>query len=343
MVRRAPKLTALLATVAGRSPVLIMTHDHPDPDALASAAALEAVLRHRAKVQCTVAYGGLIGRAENRALVQVLPVPVRPIAELDLAAYPVVAMVDCQHPAGNHALPRTRVPDIVFDHHPVLRGSRTVAFHDFRPRIGATCTMLCQYLFGAEVPLTKRLATAIAYGIKSETRDFSRGTTRLDLETFLRLSPEADHRQLAKIAMAPVGPGYYTTLSTALERARVYGGILVTTSLDELPNRDMAAEIADSFLRLDGVRCIVATGRFHDQLVVSVRTVLEEDDAGVLIRAAFAGRGSAGGHECMAAGTISLAGQNAAARTHLERDVVRAFRRAFHVTAGGGRRLVSGR
>lgn len=340
MSRRPPKLQALLDTVGGRSPVLVLTHDNPDPDALASAAALRALLQQRAQVQCDIAYGGRIGRAENRALVDVLNLPVRPIEAVELARYPVLAIVDFQHTAGHHSLPSERVPDIVIDHHPVKRGSRAVPFYDYRRRVGATCTIVAQYLFAAEVDIDWRLATALTYGIKSETRDLARETEPIDIETYLRLYPLADKRRLAEIEMAPVGAGYFAVLAEALERARVYGDALVITALGAMPNGDMAAEMADIFLRLAGLRCAVVMGRFEGQLIVSVRTPSHTDDSGAIIERVFAHRGSAGGHGCMAAGQIPLDGQDEAAYTALEQDLTRGFRRAFKVTAGPGRKLV---
>ncbi len=341
MPRRPPKLAALLDTVAGRSPVLVVTHDNPDPDALASAAALRALLQQRAKVTCDIAYGGMIGRAENRALVDILELPVRPLRDVQLAAYPVLAIVDFQHTVGHHSLPADRLPDIVFDHHPVQPGSRAAPFYDFRSRVGATCTILAQYLFAADATIDWRLATALTYGIKSETRDLARETEQIDIETYVRLYPLADKRRLAQIEMAPVGREYFATLKDALDGAHQYGDALVISSLGRMPNGDMAAEMADVFLRLNGLRCAVVMGRFDKQLVVSVRTLSHEDNAGAMIQQVFGARGSAGGHGCMAAGQIPLDGEDAAACAELERDVIRGFRRIFKVTSGRGRRLVS--
>lgn len=51
---------------------LVLTHNNPDPDALAAAAALAKVLRSGFGHRATPAYGGIIGRAENQEMVRSL-------------------------------------------------------------------------------------------------------------------------------------------------------------------------------------------------------------------------------------------------------------------------------
>lgn len=340
MAQRRPRLKQLIRTVHGRSPVLVVAHDYPDPDALASAAALRVLLQRCAKVKCDIAYGGMIGRAENRALVDLLRLPVKPLASVRLERYAAVAIVDFQHTSGNHSLPANFVPDIVIDHHPVQRGSRAVPFHDFWSGVGSTCTILCRYLSAAGIVPDRRLATALTYGIKSETRDLARETQAIDIETYVRLYPLADKRRLAQIEMAPVDTEYYTVLAGALAHARLYGRTLVVTRLGTVPTPDVAAEMADIFLRLNELRCAVAVARCNGQVIVSVRTCSHADNAGDLIQRAFRGRGSAGGHGQMAAGRIAVPGGGDAAYAALERDLIRSFRRLFDVTSGPGRRLV---
>lgn len=340
MTRQRAKLDKLLQVLDGRGPVLVVTHDNPDPDALASAAGLQALFRQKAGVKALIAYGGEIGRAENRALVERLGLDVVPVNQVVLEDYPVIAIVDFQHNAGNHSLPRGLIPAIVIDHHPPLKGSRRVPFYDLRRKVGATCTIVAQYLFEAEIEPTSDLATALVYGIKSETRDLARETSPLDIETYVRLYPRADKRLLASIEMAPVGPEYFNLLVSAITKARIYGDRLIATVLGPIANADVVAEMADLFLRLHGLRCIVVIGRFEGRLIVSIRTLSHDDNAGEIIQQVFGERGSAGGHAQMAAGQLPVPEGTAAAFQAAERELVRGFRRAFDATAGPGRPLV---
>ncbi|MCO5190382.1 MAG: phosphoesterase, partial [Anaerolineae bacterium] len=56
-----------LRVTAGNGPVLILTHDNPDPDALASGKALATLLLAAWNIPSQLTYCGLIQRPENRA------------------------------------------------------------------------------------------------------------------------------------------------------------------------------------------------------------------------------------------------------------------------------------
>src|SRR5262249_50032045 len=98
-------LTAALARVAGRGPALILTHDNADPDSMAGAEALALLLRSEAHIDTTIARGGIVGRAENRAMVSVLGLDHRDVSTLHLEHYPTIALVDTQPETGNNSLP----------------------------------------------------------------------------------------------------------------------------------------------------------------------------------------------------------------------------------------------
>ena len=98
---------------------LVLTHDNPDPDALASAQLLARVLRQAFGQKVTAAYGGIIGRAENREMVRTLRLPFSHVRFLNLKSYGRFALVDTQARTGNNQLPPRIVPDVVIDHHPV--------------------------------------------------------------------------------------------------------------------------------------------------------------------------------------------------------------------------------
>ncbi|HEX7622775.1 MAG TPA: DHH family phosphoesterase, partial [Anaeromyxobacteraceae bacterium] len=112
------KLDRLIHYAKGHRKALILTHDNPDPDSIASAVALAHMLGQLARVEAVVAYGGIVGRAENRALVRVLKLPVVPISRVVFEEHDLICMVDTQPEQGNHSLPARHFPDVVIDHHP---------------------------------------------------------------------------------------------------------------------------------------------------------------------------------------------------------------------------------
>ncbi|HXW01543.1 MAG TPA: DHH family phosphoesterase, partial [Anaerolineae bacterium] len=113
------RLELLLKAVGDAGNILILPHNDPDPDAIASAVALQYLLAESLQVKASIAYKGIIGRAENKALVRYLGHPLHTLTDADLSRPMPVALVDTQPSTGNHALPRTRTAAIVIDHHPL--------------------------------------------------------------------------------------------------------------------------------------------------------------------------------------------------------------------------------
>jgi nanoRNase/pAp phosphatase (c-di-AMP/oligoRNAs hydrolase) len=159
---------------------LVLTHDNPDPDALASAILLCNLLRRAFKQRATAAYGGIVGRAENREMVRSLHLKLSHVRHLNVRRYQRFALVDTQPRTGNNQLPDDVQPDLVIDHHPVRKPTLAAAFVDVRPTYGATATVMGEYLLAAGIRPTHGLATALIYAIRSETQDFSREFTGPD-------------------------------------------------------------------------------------------------------------------------------------------------------------------
>ena len=141
------KLEALRSLLRGKSEMLLVLQSNPDPDALASAMALRA-LANGWGLSCSLACGGTVGRAENRALVRYTKINVRSMDDVNVDRFDVVALVDAQPGQSNSSLPEGRVPDVIIDHHPARPESRRAAFTDIRSRWGATSTILLEYQIG---------------------------------------------------------------------------------------------------------------------------------------------------------------------------------------------------
>jgi len=167
------RLARLTRAFGDAKRILIITHDNPDPDALSSAWGLRALLKSGTRRAVDVAYGGIIGRPENRAMTKQVGYPIVPLDAIAFDRYERLALVDSQPETGNNSIPADRVPDVVIDHHPLREETRAAAYFDVRPKSGATATIIGEYLDAAKVRIDRRLATALFFGIKSETLDFS--------------------------------------------------------------------------------------------------------------------------------------------------------------------------
>lgn len=333
------KLERLVRLASGRRRALILTHDNPDPDSIASAVALAHLLEHRAGVPSRIAYGGIVGRAENKAMIRVLHLPVSPVSRIVFEDYDLIGMVDTQPPAGNHSLPRSLRPDIVIDHHPAREGTEEAAYADVG-HTGATCTILVDYLRTAHLPLSPAVATALFYGIKADTRDLGRQTFQIDIDSYLYLFPQVDKEALAHIEHPALPARYFRLYNQAIEKARVHENA-VEVDLGEIYSPDMVAEVAERLLSLEGMKWSLAYGSYRGQLFLSIRTNDRRMNAGRLIREICADLGgSSGGHGSMAGARLPLEG-TPAQRKRLKRSLVRRFMDEFGVSDREGQPLLA--
>jgi nanoRNase/pAp phosphatase (c-di-AMP/oligoRNAs hydrolase) len=330
-------LERLAETVRAAGRLVILPHNDPDPDAIASAEALRHLLAEWLGVESTLAYQGMIGRAENRALVRYLGHPLEIPINADLPPSSCLAVIDTQPGAGNVTLPSGARVVLVIDHHALRKETGTVSFADIRPWLGATSTILTQYLQASGVEPPSPLATALFYGIKSVTMGLSRDTSPDDAAAYSYLQPRIDVGALAKIEHAQVPADYFRSFDAALRAARLYDGLLVAyCSILSYP--DLAAEMADVLLRLERARWVVCMGVYEEALILSVRTRSREDAAEELVQAIVAGEGSAGGHGTMAGGQIPLAGGSAEQMVLMLRQ--RAFQHLGIPAEGTGEPLI---
>jgi nanoRNase/pAp phosphatase (c-di-AMP/oligoRNAs hydrolase) len=303
-------MAGLLRVLKGPQPLIILPHDNPDPDALACAATIQYLVRTLLGQTAFIAQGGIVGRAENRAMLKYLSIDLTPVGELAFADAHVV-LVDTQPGRSNNSLPADCVPTAVIDHHPAYAEYEGVAFLDLREHYGATSTILTEYLQESRVEVESKIATALFYGITAETQDLGRESTPADIAAASFLYPFANKRRLAKIENARVPRVYFRAVHDAIERAAVHGGTVVSI-LPEVQYPDMVAEVADFLLRLDDVEWACAIGTFKENLQVSLRTTDRDVNAGELLQRVL-GTNSAGGHDMTAGGRIKVEADGAEA------------------------------
>ena len=303
-------LEKLYETASGAGRLLILPHNDPDPDAIASAVALRHLLAERLGMECTIAYQGIIGRAENRALVRYLDHPLEPLSDADLQRSPSLAVIDTQPGAGNITLPPEARVTLVIDHHVWNERTAAASFADVRPELGATSTILAQYLQAAGMEPPSSLSTVLFYGIKTVTMGLSRDASPDDAAAYSYLQPRVDVAALAKIEYAQVPVDYFKSFNTALRAARRYDG-LIFAHISALSYPDLAAEMADVLLRLEKALWVVCMGTYQGAMILSVRTRSQKQVAEELVQAIVAGEGSAGGHGAIAGGQIPLEGRAA--------------------------------
>jgi nanoRNase/pAp phosphatase (c-di-AMP/oligoRNAs hydrolase) len=294
----------LLAVLEPAREIVILPHDNPDPDSLASAEGLRAAIRHGLRKPVSIALSGIIGRSQNRAMVSTLRLELDPITELKRQLLGTVVLVDTQPGRKNNSLPAEIRPTAVIDHHPDWGNNAGVPFLDLREGYGATSTIVTEYLQELEIPIRKRLATALFYGITSETRNLGREAQPADIVASQFLYPYVDKRALAEIETPRLKASYFRLVSEAVEGAIVCDDVVISI-LDEVPYPDAVAELVDLLIRLEGAiwaACIAPCG---PSLQVSVRSNDRDARAGEML-ACLLPPGSAGGHGMVAGGRVTL-------------------------------------
>ncbi len=310
---------------------LILTHDNPDPDSIASAVGLRRLFEADG-LEVVLGLGGIIGRAENRAMVRELKIELVPIERLDFTKFPIVALVDTQPGTGNNSLPTGRNAEVVIDHHPARSLGDGIFWHDVRPDRGATATIVYEYLQEAKLPLDPLVSTAFLYALKSETRDLGREAGPAEHTAYVELMSQADFPRLYAITNPKLGREHFAAVDRAI-RSAVSWGELLAVNLGALDYPDLVAEVADLMLPYDRCRWVLCVGYHEGHVYLSARTDQPHATAGATMRNVVSANGAAGGHGMIAGGRMFAEVRDEAALKKVFDDLVARLCRELRITA----------
>jgi nanoRNase/pAp phosphatase (c-di-AMP/oligoRNAs hydrolase) len=280
--------------------VLIMLHNDPDPDAMASGLALRNVL-HRTKATAIIGAIQGVTRPENLRMLNLLDIHIEPVTPSSLNDFDRIAMVDVQPHYFGGLIDRV---DLVIDHHPEQPGYTSI-FKDIRADYGSTSTILTEHLRAVDVNISERTATAMLYAIKSDTLFFNRQANRVDLEAFSFLYPLADAAMIRKMEGAEITSERLDYVMKAHQTGRLVDQVFCAF-LGPTAREDFIPYVADFFLQLEGVKWTVIAGIVESSLVLSFRNLGYTKNAGEFARRYFAEIGSAGGHRAMAKAVVPI-------------------------------------
>jgi nanoRNase/pAp phosphatase (c-di-AMP/oligoRNAs hydrolase) len=299
-LRTLERVQALRDLLDPADDVALLLQPDPDPDGIASALALRQVLRRNRATAPIVTFGG-VARPENVAMLELLEIDLDVIRPEDLGRFGAVALLDVQPNVFRDGLPAV---DVVIDHHPEQKGYQA-RFRDIRASYGATSTILTEYCLAAEVIIPQRLATALLYGIKSDTLFLDRETSRADVAAFSYLYPLVNTNLLRRIEKPEVPRSAFAAFARALRDIDLSHG-LAYVHLGAVEREDVIPQMAELSLQLQGAEWSAASGLVGDQLVVSVRNAGYQKAAGTVVKAVLGDIGSAGGHQAMAKAVVPL-------------------------------------
>jgi len=338
--RHRPRAKRLLRLLADKKNILITTHAHPDPDALASSFALCQLLQSQLKdAFISVSIKGKVGGGYNNAFLQQSDIKPIPWNDRSLSSYDAILLLDVQPSFKLNPLPENVTPLAVIDHHR-SRGRRPkFPFTDIRPDVGATSSIVFSYFMELEADISPELAAMMLFAIETDLAGVAGQPGDLDNVALASLTLLADTRKLYKMRYAELPQGIYISFASGLANAIVYDRALIT-HLDSIESAEAPAVIADFLLRFDQAEWVLVTAVSGQNLVMSIRNSNKQKSAADIARRLVRKIGEGGGHRQKAGGLIPLETGSDAEIERIRKVLRRRFLRALKVRMSRGQRLV---
>jgi nanoRNase/pAp phosphatase (c-di-AMP/oligoRNAs hydrolase) len=331
-----------LTGLENASLVTFVSHVNPDPDSLGSMFGLAYLVESCLGKPTRLVRDGLISRAENISMVELLELDLIPIEEVAWRQNEALVMVDSQPNTGRHSFDSDLPIYAVIDHHETPGDLEGIEYVDVRHGLGATCSLVTSYLMEQELKVKERVATGLLYGIETELCGYPREASVLDDSAQQFLFPLANKDLLARIRNARLPQSYFECILQALQSSFVYDRLIISW-VNDLPQPELAAEVVDFLIRYQEVDWAVCAGVHEDRLVLSVRTTLRNGHAGEMLRQVVGELGRAGGHDRRAGGFIALPSTTTHAVESVQGELRRRLLRALQIEECRGQRLVSRR
>lgn len=302
---RAKKLIKLLSS---KKNVLVTSHMHPDPDALASALAMTVLLTHKlphSKVAMSIK--GPIKGGVNEMFIRQSNLQLTPWDDAKLAEYDAIVLLDAQPLFATSPLPPGTAVTAVVDHHRSKGRHPQCPFCDIRIDVGATSSIIFAYFLELEVPIERNLAALLLYAIESDLAGAAGTPGELDNVALSSLTLLADTRKLYQMRYADIPQSMYIATFEGMKNALYYDSALVT-HVDEVDSSEKLAIVADWMLRFEPIKWALVTGTSEGRLVLSLRTADPKLSAGDMVRHLLKNIGEGGGHRTKAGGFIKVDG-----------------------------------
>ena len=338
--RGRPQARRLLRLLAGKRNILVTTHLHPDPDALASSLGMVHLLRTKLPTATvSLSVKGRAGGGINTAFARLSNLDLVPWDDEKLGEYDAILLLDVQPQSTYSPLPKTVTPTAVIDHHRTPTKLNRCTFCDVRTGVGATSSILFSYLMELEVTITPALAASLLFAIESDLAGAAGEPGELDNLALSSLTLVADTHKLYQMRYVDLPAAYFVSYGAALNNASVHlgGEGAIVSHLGPIDSLEKPAVMADFLLRLDSVRWSLVTAVHEDRLVLSLRTRSKAVSAVDVVRKITREIGTGGGHRLKAGGFVELAGK---APLDVHHTLVRRLLRALHIRGGVGQRLV---
>ncbi len=331
----------LLEVLEDYERVLVVMHDNPDPDAIATGWAISCMIEERLGKPVRLIGGGAIVRAENKHMVELLSPPIELVTDIDVVNTTATILVDCDIGTTNQLATRSGIVPIgVIDHHLNDSDPCELRFKDVRTDAAASASIAAGYLREQKIEPGMKLATAILYAIRTETCGAETEHSPLDRSVVKWLTAFADPELLAEIENAPLERAYFGDVVLAIQRTFVYDDAALCF-LPRASGAEIVGEMADLLARCRGVGRVLCAAIIDGDLLLSARTERGSGNAAELLQATLVGLGGCGGHAHRAGGKIPHVGQGQKISEDLHEEIRSRWLKACHVDRKRGTRLVA--
>jgi nanoRNase/pAp phosphatase (c-di-AMP/oligoRNAs hydrolase) len=340
LTRGKPRATKLIKCLADKKRILITTHAHPDPDALAASSAMLYLLRAKRR-DATVHFSvkGQIGGGINDAFTRYAKLDLEPWDDSKLATYDAIILLDTQPTFAYSPLPPNLPATAVIDHHPARGRKPQCPFCDIRSNVGATSSIIYSYFMELGVPIPPDLGATLLYAIESDLAGAAGMPTDLDNMALSSLTLLADMHRLYQMRYVDLPQNYYVSYAAGLSSA-VYFDNVMLAHIDAIDSLEKPAVIADFLLRFDKVIWCLVSGVQGNRLILSLRTSDTKHAAGEIMRRLVNKIGEGGGHRSKAGGFVPLENGSPTEIERVRQTLKRRLLRSLGIKMSRGQRLV---
>jgi nanoRNase/pAp phosphatase (c-di-AMP/oligoRNAs hydrolase) len=256
-------------------------------------------------VKTYIYYSGIIGRAENKKMIEVFEIPVNSLKVNESLPNLPVILLDTQPGTGNNPLKSIKKLRIIIDHHPVNQHSLNIPYADIRIDFGSSSSIVYDYFEKFDLRPSVNIATALYYGIQSDVIGEGRTAFKIDFDIMEKLGDLINREKLYLIENPKLPFDYYIHINKGMENSVIYDDFLIT-NLGDLENPDYIGEIADFLVRFDRCSFVLVIGIYKDILQLSFRSQKKKIHAGIIIKKIVGRLGSAGGHSSSSGGRVFI-------------------------------------
>lgn len=286
--------------------IIVQCHDNPDADSIASGYGVYTYLKeHKKDVRLIYAGANQIRKSNLVILVRELEIPIEHVRNIEKEApAELLVTVDCQYGEGNVSLyPAETVA--VIDHHRVST-CKMPRLCEIQSNLAACSTLVWNMLEdeGVDVNQNERLATALYYGLYSDTGNFDVIYEERDIK--VRDNAKYDNALLTRLRNTNISIEELETAGAALLRCdyneQYHFAVVKSGPCD--PN--VLGIISDMVLEVDAIDVCLVFAVVHNGVKLSLRSCVEYVRANELAAKICMGIGSGGGHYVKAGGFIPM-------------------------------------